>query len=258
MFNNKEEIFYSVIFSSIFFFLLIGIIVIAAILYHRRKKKYLLERANFQQTLMSTRLEIQEQTLQQISRELHDNFGLVATLIKINLTTLKPGDTEKIEATKDLSKQLITDIKALSVSLSNDNIAKTGIIKSIETELQRLGKTGLFKIDFNHTGPHPQLENDKATILYRMVQEVLNNMAKHSKANTIAVFSSVTETLFTLALRDNGEGFDVADKLKNGGAGLGNLYNRAKLIDAALQIESTKGNGSSFLIRVPLLVGPKK
>jgi hypothetical protein len=252
MFDTKEEIYYSVIFSSAFFFLLIGIIVVAAVLYNQRKKKHLADKANFQQTLLATRLEIQEQTLQQIGRELHDNLGLAATLIKINLTTLKPGNTEKIEATKDLTKQLITDIKALSLSLNNDKISKIGFVKSIELELQRVAKTGIFTINFTHQGSHPQLEGDKTTILYRMAQEIINNMAKHSKAKQITVTSTVTETLFTLAFRDDGEGFDVADKLKNGGAGLSNLHNRAKLIMASLQIESEPGKGSRFVITMPM------
>jgi signal transduction histidine kinase len=227
---------------------------------NRRKKTFLQEKQSlqllFNEQLLQSQLEIQEQTLQQISRELHDNLGHIASIIKINLHTLKLEDTEKavakIEDTKDLTRQLIGDIKSLSVSLNSDRIAKTGLVKALQTEVERLNKTDLFTATFTQTGPAPEIENDKAIILYRMAQEVLNNMAKHSEANCINVNLNIKDNLFILAFSDDGKGFDVEEQLKSSGSGLTNLQKRAGLINAKLSIHSGLGNGTNIAIEMSL------
>ena len=96
----------------------------------------------FTQTLLQSQLEIKEQTLRHLAYELHDNLGQIASLIKINLNTLQLDDrgksAQKIDDTKELTRQLITDLKSLSVSLNGDLIAKIGLLKGIENELNEL------------------------------------------------------------------------------------------------------------------------
>jgi len=100
--------------------------------YHRNVT--LLE-LQFSQTLLQSQIEIQEQTLRHIARELHDNLGHSASLIKIYLTTLKLEDTDKasakIEDTKELTRKLIADIKSLSVSMGSDRLAQVCRRKSL-------------------------------------------------------------------------------------------------------------------------------
>ena len=255
------EIIKSYIIGFVIAFLLLGLFIIfLSLLYSKkqirnRKEKERIQ-SQFAQTLLQTQLEIQEQTLQHIGYELHDNLGQVASLIKINLNTLNLNDTakaaEKIETTKDLTRQLIADLKSLSVSLGADRIAKTGLAKALETEVERLNKTGQFTASLIQEGNIPAMDNDKAVILYRMAQEILNNMVKHSGATQITVLLKASENLFTLAFNDDGVGFDVAEKMNSDGAGLQNLQNRARLINAQLILQSTPGNGSSATIELPL------
>lgn len=254
----SQEILNTILLGSILFLIMAFVIVISVIQYQKRQKRNLKEKqllqSQFSQTLLQSQLEIQEQTLQQISRELHDNFGHIASLIKINLNTLKLDNQEKainkIEDTKELTRQLITDIKSLSLSLNGDRIAKTGLVAALQTEVERLDKTGLFTASFVQNGSMPLIENDKATIIFRMAQEVLNNMAKYSEAKYINVNLNVTDNLFTLAFNDDGKGFNVADKIQNGGAGLTNLQKRAALINANLTIQSAPGEGTSITIEM--------
>jgi signal transduction histidine kinase len=259
MFRSEEIIFilitgtFIIVILSVSLFLFFGV-------YQKKRFGHQLEKqqlkTQFSQTLLQSQLEIQEQTLQQLSRELHDNIGLSATLIKINLTTLKledaPAAVEKVEATKEITRQLIADIKSLSVSLGSDRITQTGFIKALETEVQRLSRLGLFTITFTHNNDFPGIENDKTVILYRMAQEVLNNMVKHSDAKQITVNLTVNESLFILAFSDDGDGFDVETKMQSGGAGLHNLYHRANLINAQLTIQSNPGSGTSITVQMPL------
>ncbi|MFT3681859.1 MAG: ATP-binding protein [Ferruginibacter sp.] len=249
-----------IVIGSLLFLGLLFFIIAFLFLYQRRHAKHLMEKDelkfHFSQTLLQSQLEIQEQTLQQISRELHDNLGHSASIIKINLNTIKLDDPvktlEKIEDTKELTRQLIGDIKSLSISLNGDRIAKTGLVKAIETEVERLNKTGLFIAEFSHHGHQPPVDHDKSVILYRMAQEVLNNAAKHSNAKQINVNLNVTENLFILAFSDNGDGFDVEKQLQSSGSGLQNLHNRARLINATLTIQSVPGSGTTTIVQLPL------
>ncbi len=240
-----------------FLFLLMGLFVFSFFLVYRKNqnaKETQIEKLN--NALLQAQIEIQEQTLQHISRELHDNLGQVASLIKINLTTLKLNDpekaVEKIEHTKDLTRQLIADIKSLSVSLGSDRIAQTGLARAIETEVERLNKTGEFVAVCELQGAMPDIDADKSLILYRMSQEVLNNMVKHSEAKHINIFIHVNENVFILAFRDDGIGFNAAEKMTASGAGLRNLTNRATLINAQLHIQSLPGDGTEITIKMPL------
>jgi signal transduction histidine kinase len=261
MFQNQQiNIPLLILIGTITFLVFIVALFILIKAYQRVILKNLIEKqflqSQFAQTLLQSQIEIQEQTLQHISRELHDNLGQVASLIKINLNTLKldniPKATEKIAATKELTIQLIADIKSLSVSLGSDRIAQVGLVKALETEVDRLNKIGQFTALFALEGSMPLMDNDKAVILYRMAQEILNNMVKHSQATQINVFLDVSENLFILQFNDNGVGFNAAEKLNGSGAGLRNLTSRALLIHATLQILSSAENGTSITIEMPL------
>lgn len=186
---------------------------------------------------------------------MHDNLGQIASLIKINLNTLQLDDKEKsiqkIDDTKELVRQLITDLKSLSVSLNGDLIAKIGFIKGIENEVERLNKTGEFATQLKVDGA-VQLDENTTIILYRMVQEVINNIVKHSEARHIQFVISVSENLFNLVISDDGVGFNLEDKLTSGGSGLLNLQSRAKLIQAQFSIQSSPGVGTKICIELPL------
>lgn len=238
---------------SIIIFLLICFIALVVVLYYYRQKK---TRDAFAHTLLQSQLEIQEQTLQQISNELHDNIAQIAGIIKMNLYTIKPDDIkktkQKIEDTQELVQQLITDIRLLSVNFNGDRIIQIGLSKALETEIERINKTDLFVALFERDDTAIIIDDDKAIILYRMAQEILNNMMKHSNADKINLRLSSKENTITLSISDNGKGFDVDDTLKNGtGSGLRNLQKRAKLINASLIIKSSTGDGTNITIELP-------
>nr|WP_236676047.1 ATP-binding protein [Chryseolinea lacunae] len=206
--------------------------------------------------LLQSQLEIKEQTLQHISHELHDNLGQVASLIKINLNTLQLHDEQKalqkIEDTKELVRQLITDLKSLSVHLNSDWAVQVGLLRGLENEVERLNKTGQWQASLKQEGPLPDLDANTTIFLYRMAQEILNNTIKHSSGKHVAVSLCTTGNLFTLVFTDDGVGFDPEEKTKSGGSGLMNLQHRARLIQATLNIQSAPANGTSIAIELPL------
>lgn len=251
--STANEVIDQILIISVVIFVLVAFIALLLILYSWRRKK--MNKA-FQKELLQSQLEIQEQTLQHVSNELHDNIAQVAGIIKMNLYTIKLNDIDKaahkLVDIKELTSQLITDIRMLSQNMNGERVTQIGLCKALEMEIERINKTDLFTASFEQHGDLIPLNDDKIIILYRMVQETLNNMVKHSNAKEIKLKLSSKEDLLRLVLSDDGEGFDVEEKLKNGtGAGLHNLQKRAKLINATLTINSQIGTGTSVVIEYP-------
>ncbi len=250
----------SILIIFFFFLILIFFVVITlAVRYRKRRRENEELRVRFSEQLLASKVEIQEQTLQHVSRELHDNLGQVASLIKINLNTVQlknpEAAEEKLRNTKDLVKQLIMDLKQLSVSLSTDKINKIGLVQALKLEEDKLLKTGLFVTELTYPDNMPVIDAEKEIIIYRMVQEILNNTIKHSEATKISLAVQYTNGMLTLLISDDGKGFDVAKKLSEPGEmgnGLLNLKGRAKVINATYGIDSVVGEGTISKISIAL------
>lgn len=245
--------------------LVFGIIITRYIfLYQRKRYKHNQEiielRESFTQTLLQSKIEIQEQTLDHISKEIHANFSHIVSLININLSGILPNCSpfikDNILETKLLAKQLLSELKALSVSLNTDHIMKIGFVKSLENELNRLSKAKNYKITFSKTGEEKKLLPEQEIILFRLCQEVLNNILKHSKAKSISASLNYSSSFFKLEIIDDGLGFDLKNVLQKTGetesTGLINIQKRAKLINADISINSTLGVGTKIIIEIPL------
>lgn len=244
---------------SALFVILSTFIISFTLIFFKRRKQHQDEKlalaAQFKETLLTSQLEIREQTLQNISQELHDNLGQIASLIKINLNLISLDNKEhkdpKIDETKTLTQQLITDLKAISANLNGSLIAKVGLDKGIENEVNRLNRLGILEVKLSRPELFPQLDDQKSIILLRMVQEMLNNILKHSKAKTVSIDITEESRCMRLNLKDDGIGFDVETALLKGGSGLLNLKDRANLIGAQLEIKSAPSTGTSITIETP-------
>jgi len=231
--------------------LLVGFIIYFLFLYKRKQVEYEWEREQAKQLLLKTEIEIKEQTLSYISRELHDNLGQIASLIKINLGMVNlsedNSDFDKIKDSRGLIKSLILDIKSLSTTLKGENLQRFGLVEMIKKDLTRLEKISHIKVDFVCENKLPELPSEKQVFLYRMTQEVFNNILQHSGATKAKLFISVSNNVnIELKFIDNGIGFDV--NTNEAGNGLINLEERCKLINATLVINSVVGKGTEIKI----------
>jgi signal transduction histidine kinase len=217
-------------------------------------------RESFNQIILQSKLEIQERTLDHIAKELHANFSHLVSLININLSAIlveSSGEVkEHISETKLLSKQLMSEIKALSVSLNSDYIMKAGFHKTIENELQRLEKTRKYQVLYTQSGVPYRLPSGQEIVLFRLCQEILNNVVKHSQAKSVDVMLQYSETSLVIRIKDDGVGFDMDTvkerSIERESTGLLNIAGRAKLINATLNIQSSPGNGTLVEVIIPI------
>lgn len=241
-----------------------GILIVYFVFLYQRKRyrhrEEMLElRESFNQSLLQSKLEIQEQTLDHIAKELHANFSHLVSVININLSTLlqhKPEEIkEKIAETKSLAKQLMSELKVLSVNLNTEHIMQVGFTKSLENELNRLDRTGQYKVTFSKTGHDHNLSPENEIILFRMCQEILNNIIKHAEAKSIEVSLYYLPGMLQLKFKDDGKGFNIREAKEKahekGSTGLKNIYSRSKLINAELTIESEEAKGTTITVLIP-------
>jgi two-component system, NarL family, sensor kinase len=231
--------------------------------YRRHQQKHILEkeqlRLSYEQELLKTRLEIQEQTFRNISQEIHDNIGQVLSLTKLNLATMdisQPAILEqKIDDSKKLISQAIYDLRNLSHGLSTDYLANIGLSGAIGRELEVIKKSGEYETAFTLEGTAYLLDKQQELIVYRIVQETLNNIIKHATAQKIIIYLRYSPEELTLNITDNGKGFDLTPLNDNASHGLGikNMHSRARLMGAVFLISSTLGIGTTVSISVPIV-----
>lgn len=226
------------------------------------KMQYLADREalrnNFDKLLLESKFEIQEQTLRNIGQEIHDNIGQVLSLVRMNLTrqtmNLPSGPEQKmLDDQVTLIGKAIADLRLLSKLLDADYVLEMGLVKSISSELDQVRKYGAFETALTVEGDELYLEPQKELILFRLFQEVLQNIIKHAQAQKVWVALSVSEQQFSLIIRDDGVGFDPEAMLQKGngkGMGLKNMYRRAGLLQAAFRISSGE-EGTTVSIALP-------
>lgn len=214
----------------------------------------------FDKESLTAQLEVQNTTLQHIGEELHDNIGQMLSVARINLNVVEEADRgadnrEFIRQANELIARSIQDLRALTKSLDGDFVEDFGLVESVAQELQRIRHTRAFGTELRTAGDAYPLGFQREIVLYRIVQEVINNALKHSEAKQLTVDINYTPALFTLILSDDGKGFEYQNlpeaELNKSGAGLRNIQRRASLIGATCQLVSSPGNGTTTTITLP-------
>ena len=261
--NLSKEI--TIIIIATIFFVVVSIGIIILLFMHQRRRDEFIRHNNelknsFSQTLLQTQLEIQEQTLKNISQEIHDNIGQALSLAKLNLNTLPEVNDEamqqKIVNSKQLVSKAITDLRDLSRSLDTDYVQEMGLQRAIEYELEMIGKTGIVETRLFVEGSQFKLDKQKELILFRIVQETFNNILKHSGAKRIEVKIDYLPSSFTLTVKDDGIGVNLQPLNEAGnsnfGLGIRNMHSRASLIGADFKMSSILGQGTEVKINLSI------
>jgi two-component system, NarL family, sensor kinase len=210
-----------------------------------------------EKNLLTAQVEIQEQTFQEISKEIHDNISLSLTLAKLNLNTLDWKNATKLSDSISSSVQIIgtaiNELSNLSRSMNSEIIKNLGLHKAIRMELDRVEQIAQIQVHFKVEGDPVFMNCQKELVLFRIIQEAFNNIIKHSNATKVKLFFKYNQEHLDVLIDDNGNGFTPSDinYSENVHAGLINMKNRAKAFGGTLDLKSSPNSGTQIRIKAP-------
>jgi signal transduction histidine kinase len=223
-------------------------VIVLFTVFQRRKNKFLLERAKnkkrFEREIVEAQIEIREETLRNISWELHDNIGQLLTLAKIQM---QHASLENIGEISETITKSLEEIRALSKSINPDFINNIKLKEALSLEIERFNRLNYIESSLIVTGEEKDINQKHGIVIFRMLQEFFSNTIKHSKASKLEVFIFYKENSIEFIAKDNGVGFEI-NNIRSKGIGLQNIKARAKLINAEAKMKSEPQKGTSLII----------
>lgn len=217
----------------------------------KRSRQRLENERNLQKKMvLKANLEGQENERNQIGRELHDNINQMLASIKLltgsYITNYKVNNqllTQSLKITEDC----IEEIRRLSSSLVSPKTNALGLKESTQGLCDILTSTQAIDISINIPGETvSRLSEQETLFLYRIIQEQLNNIMKHAKASNVWINMHEEDNKIVLAIKDNGQGFDITEKRH--GIGLHNMQNRVEILNGEFIINTSPGNGCELKV----------
>lgn len=235
---------------------LLLLIIIFGYLYLRQRQKTQLQiEASKQQKLrFKAIIEAEEKERVRVAQELHDGLGQMLTAAKLNLEGVEevadPEDQQLVENAISIIDGLITEVRHISHNMMPAGLIELGLINAVRTLAEKVNESKLLSVQFKYNEDSPRFEQSIEIALYRVVQEVLNNMIKHAQAKKIYIELQYINNKVNLLMSDDGKGFDTDTISQSKGIGWKNIFSRLSLIDGKINIDSAPGKGTTVNIDV--------
>jgi len=225
-----------------------GILILAEDITRRKRMEEAL-------SVLSRRLmESQEQERARIGRELHDDINQRLAMLSVELEQLQENPSEVQSRVQELRKQtteLSNDVQALSHDLHSAKLEYLGVVAGIKSWCKELGERQKMEIAF-HSDVPSLVPLEIGLPLFRVLQEALHNVVKHSGVRRVEVELREDSIELHLVVRDSGKGFDVAAVLRGKGLGLASMRERVRLLNGTIDIQAKPMAGTTIHVRVPL------
>jgi len=255
---EREEIQLLIISFSIVLFTLLLTLFILFYFFQKRKSKFLIDKMQdellFHSELTKAKIEIKEQTLTTVSKELHDNIGQILSVALMQMNILL--EDEKLYTTKNLTNikflvnKSLNEIRMLSKLMNGGIVLQSGFIDAVSEDLERIGQLKKIACKLIIKGEVVPMNKEHETIIYRILQESIANVLRHSHSETIDIGILFDNKNCRITIADSGKGFDQEKNSR--GNGLNNIATRAELIGATFDIYSELGKGSKITIDYPI------
>jgi signal transduction histidine kinase len=207
-------------------------------------------------------LHAQEEERRRIARELHDQMGQNLTALNVGLKSLLDRQSRsdlgnRVQRLQDLATQTARDLHRVAVELRPAALDDLGLVKAIRALTETWSTRHGIDVDLEAGRYEPAgISSEIETILYRIIQEALNNIAKHSGATRVALVLRRTADHVQAIIEDDGRGFDarVAPQSGNGGGRLGllGIQERLGMVGGNLNVESAPERGATLFVRIPI------
>lgn len=257
--NNEIAIF--IVSGTVGMLILVAFIIFFIVSYQKKSFKTQLEIEHMNMlaarnaTLAS--FQGQESERQRIAKELHDDVSamLTATKMKVNFLGIKVKEDDsllgEVQDIKTMLTQSIESTRALSQNLMPYALTQFGLSQTVEQLINKISSPPEFTASFTQQNDPLELESETRLMLFRSIQEIINNSIKHSKASCMEVNFNWTVEKLKIIINDNGAGFDYDKKMDsiNTGLGIRNIESRLNIIDASHGIVSNN-SGTTYTIEL--------
>ena len=214
---------------------------------------------------LSARLEsAREEEGRRIAREIHDELGGTLTTLKWNLDGLaeslagaiSAAEAERVRKTVPLMVDLVdstmSTVRRIASDLRPSVLDELGVVAAIEWQVRRFETSTGIPCTFEADPDAPELERDRATAAFRILQEILTNVLRHARASQVHVAIAQMEDNFVLVVRDNGRGIAQDEMVAARSLGLLGMRERALLVGGDVKIQGVPGRGTSVVVTIPL------
>ena len=238
------------------FSILVLFIILFIFFYQKRLHRHYQEKRElhntYQQEILRTQLETQEMTFHQIGEELHDNIGqlLSSTRMLIGIAERSLENVPKTLKTADQTlAQAIHDLRMLSKSLNKEWLSRFNLLENLQAEVDRINSSKTVGVTLHANKKTIPLNAESRVMLFRIIQEALNNSIKHSRAASIRLDIDMNEHII-VQVRDDGRGM-LGDDTQPG-VGLMNMKHRTALLGGTITWTSPAGTGTTVTIQLPI------
>jgi signal transduction histidine kinase len=206
-------------------------------------------------------LNAQEEERRRIARELHDQMGQNLTVLNLGLKSLHDTAPKKVRDAvaplQELAAQTARDLHRVALELRPSTLDDLGLVKAIGNLVEKWSAQWAIDVDIECSQYNPsEVSKEAETALYRIIQEALNNVAKHSRARRVSIILQGTPGHAQAIIEDDGRGFDTAKPRppadQKGGLGLSGIRERLNVLGGSLSIESAPGRGTALIVRIPV------
>jgi signal transduction histidine kinase len=250
----------AIIVSALILLIFFAAIILFLLQYYKRKIVHEKEKAEMEELhrteLLNTQLEVQQQTMQHIGREIHDNVGQKLTLATIythqlGLNGKSTELTSQLENISNIISESLTDLRKLSKTLTQ-SFENTNFIDLLKTECEKINSLKVCNVEFSSNIESILMPGNIGLFILRMLQEFMQNSLKHSECKTIFVTIEKNDQGLNLCAKDDGKGFAINQIYNTAkGIGLKNIKKRAELIGASMDMQSIEGSGTTLFLALP-------
>jgi PAS domain S-box-containing protein len=199
-------------------------------------------------------IEAQEQERMRIGRELHDDINQRLAMLAVELEQLQQNPSEvqsRLRKLLEETSEISSDVEALSHELHSSKLQYLGVVAGIRSWCREFGERQNMEIDFR-SDVASVLPLEIGVCLFRVLQEALHNVVKHSGVKRVEVRLTEQSNQVHLMVSDSGKGFDAESTMQGQGLGLTSMRERVRLVNGTIAIESKPMSGTTIEVRVPL------
>jgi signal transduction histidine kinase len=195
-------------------------------------------------------VEGQEKERKRIAKELHDGLGVLLSSAKMHFTTIQvkiPENKSLIDKATQLLEQASGDVRRISQNMMPGLLTKFGLFEAVEDLFEQVDAMEKIQARVNIEGEERRLNENTEIMLYRIIQEMVNNTLKHAEAKTINLEIHISPEKLDIRYTDDGKGFDLKEKLSSQTTlGMTNIKSRVKFLGGELDASSEPGKGVRY------------